>query len=51
MKLLKDEIVTMDILRRQGETNRDIAMRLGITEGVVRYQLKRLSIRLRMRLH
>ena len=43
MKLLKEEIVTMDILRRQGETNQDIAVRLGITEGAVRYQLKRLA--------
>ena len=33
----------MDILRRQGETNQDIAVRLGITEGAVRYQLKRLA--------
>ena len=43
MKVLKEEIVTMDILRRQGETNQDIALRLGITEGAVRYQLKRLA--------
>ena len=33
VKLLKEEIVTMDILRRQGETNQDIAVRHGITEG------------------
>ncbi|MEI6525438.1 MAG: hypothetical protein WCP62_05375 [Planctomycetota bacterium] len=31
MKLLKEEIVTMDILRRQGESNQAIAKRLGIT--------------------
>jgi DNA-binding CsgD family transcriptional regulator len=31
----------MDILRRQGETNQAIAKRLGITEGAVRYHLKR----------
>lgn len=41
MKLTKDEIVTMEILRRQGETNQQIAQRLGISEGAVRYQLKR----------
>ena len=43
MKLLKAEIVTMEILRRQGETNQAIAKRLGITEGAVRYHLKRMS--------
>jgi DNA-binding NarL/FixJ family response regulator len=31
----------MDILRRQGESNQAIAKRLGITEGTVRYHLKR----------
>ena len=43
MKLLKEEIVTMDILRRQGESNQAIAKRLGITEGTVRYHLKRMD--------
>lgn len=43
MKTLKEEIVTMDILRRQGETNQAIALRLGITEGADRYHLKRLA--------
>jgi transposase len=33
----------MDILRRQGETNQAIALRLGITESAVRYHLKRLA--------
>jgi transposase len=41
VKLLKEEIVTVEILRRQGETNQAIATRLGITEGAVRYHLKR----------
>ena len=41
MKLLKDEIVTIQILRLQGETNQAIALRLGISEGSVRYHLKR----------
>ena len=36
MKLLKAEIVTMEILRRQGETNQAIGKGLGITEGAVR---------------
>ena len=43
MKTLKEEIVTMDVLRRQGETNQAIARRLGITEGAVRYHLKRMA--------
>ena len=41
VKLLKDEIVTIQILRLQGETNQAIAQRLGISEGSVRYHLKR----------
>ena len=41
MKLLKDEIVTIQIFRLQGETNQAIALRLGISEGSVRYHLKR----------
>ena len=43
LRTLKDEIVTMDILRRQGETNQAIANRLGISEGSVRYHLKRMA--------
>jgi DNA-binding NarL/FixJ family response regulator len=43
VKFLTAEIVTMDILRRQGETNQAIAKRLGIIEGAVRYHLKRMS--------
>ena len=41
VKLTKDEIVTMEVLRIKGETNAAIAKRLGITEGAVRYHLKR----------
>ena len=33
----------MEILRRQGETNQAIAKRLGISEGSVRYHLKRMA--------
>lgn len=42
MKFFKAEIVTADVLRRQGETNQAIAKRLGITQGTVRYHLKRM---------
>ena len=41
MKLLKDEIVTIEILRLKGESNQAIAARLGISEGTVRYHLRR----------
>ncbi len=40
-KLSKDEIVTLLVLRQKGETNQAIAARLGISEGAVRYHLKR----------
>jgi DNA-binding NarL/FixJ family response regulator len=36
VKLTKDEIVTMEVLRLKGENNAAIAKRLGITEGAVR---------------
>ena len=42
-KLSKDEIVTLQVLRQKGETNQAIAERLGISEGTVRYHLKRAS--------
>jgi transposase len=41
MKLAREEIVTLQVLRLQGETNQAIADRLGITEGAVRYHLRR----------
>ena len=44
MKLSREEIVTLQVLRLQGETNQAIADRLGITEGAVRYQLKRAAV-------
>ena len=40
-KLSKEEIVTIDVLKEKGETNQAIAERLGVTEGAVRYHLRR----------
>jgi transposase len=40
-KLKEDEIVTLQVLKRSGESNRTIAARLGVTEGAVRYHLRR----------
>lgn len=40
-KLGKDEIVTLQVLKQKGESNREIARRLDVSEGVVRYHLKR----------
>jgi len=41
VKLTKEDIVTLKVLRQTGETNQAIAARLGISEGAVRYHLKR----------
>lgn len=41
MKRNKEEVVTIEVLRLKGETNQAIAVRLGITEGAVRYHLRR----------
>jgi len=41
VKLTKEEVVTIEVLRLKGETNQAIATRLGITEGAVRYHLRR----------
>ena len=41
--LSKDEIVTITILKKQGESQRAIARRFGINEKAVRYHLKRQS--------
>lgn len=40
-KLSEDEVVTLQVLKEKGETNRAIARRLGVTEGAVRYHLRR----------
>lgn len=40
-KLGKDEIVTLQVLKEKGESNREIGRRLGVSEGAVRYHLRR----------
>ena len=40
-KLSKEEIVTLHVLKEKTETNQAIAQRLGVTEGAVRYHLRR----------
>ena len=40
-KLSKDEIVTIQVLHEKNESNLAIAARLGVTEGAVRYHLRR----------
>jgi len=40
-KLRKDEIVTIHVLKEKGESNRAVARRLGVSEGAVRYHLRR----------
>jgi hypothetical protein len=40
-KLGKDEIVTLQVLKQKGESNRAIARRLDVSEGAVRYHLRR----------
>lgn len=41
VKLTKEEVVTIEVLRLKGETNRAIAARMGISEGTVRYHRRR----------
>ena len=40
-KLGKDEIVTLQVLKGKGESNRAIARRLNVSEGAMRYHLMR----------
>lgn len=40
-KLGKDEIVALQVLKQKGESNREIAKRLDVSEGAVRYHLRR----------
>jgi len=45
--LTKEEVVTIEVPRLKGETNQAIVPRLGITEGAVRYHLRRQADRAR----
>jgi len=40
-KLSKEEVVTLEVLHEKNESNQAIADRLGVTEGAVRYHLRR----------
>ena len=40
-KLGKDEVMTIEVLKRKGESVSAMARRLDVTEGAVRYRLKR----------
>lgn len=40
-KLTTEELVTLGVLKRKGQANTHIAQALGITEGAVRYHLRR----------
>ncbi len=41
VKLTEEEIVTLRVLKEKGENNCTIAKRLGVTEGAVRYHVRR----------
>jgi transposase len=40
-KLTPEEVVTLQVLKRNGQPNTQIAQTLGVTEGAVRYHLRR----------
>src|SRR6187431_2328110 len=40
-KLTPEEIVTLQILKQKGQSHSQIAQTLGVTEGAVRYHLRR----------
>ena len=42
-KLSKDHVMTIKILDQTGESRSAIARRLQVTEGAIRYRLKRLA--------
>jgi DNA-binding CsgD family transcriptional regulator len=46
-KLIKDEIVTLQILKEKVTSNRAIARKLGVTEAAVRYHLCRQTTKAR----
>ena len=39
-KLTPEEVVTLQVLKRKGQSNTQIAQALGISEGAVRYQFE-----------
>ncbi len=41
VRRLREEIVTIEVLAGRGESGRSIARRLGVSEGAVRYHLRR----------
>jgi transposase len=41
VRLRREEIVTIEVLAEHGESGRSIARRLGVSEGTVRYHLRR----------
>ena len=43
-KLTPEEIVTLTVLKRKGQSNTQIAQTLGITEGAVRYHCRRHAV-------
>lgn len=43
-KLRKDDVVTIDVLNAKGQPNPKIAQMLGVTEGTVRYHLRRAKV-------
>ena len=40
-KLRKEDVVTLHVLKEKGSSNTKIARVLGVTEGAVRYHLRR----------
>ena len=40
-KLTPEEVVTLQVLKRKGQSNAQIAQTLGVTEAAVRYHLRR----------
>lgn len=40
-RLREEEVVTIEVLAEQGQSKSEIARTLGVTEGTVRYRLKR----------
>ena len=43
-RLREEEVMTIQVLHERGCSNREIARKLGIREGAVRYRLARLAV-------